>query len=622
MLIERPTIAADEALNGYLLRLAECNGLMGIQHLLEPAQVKPRASYSAEQIARIANVLDYDRQPLLDANLTNSRAAHPDVNAQFAPAARLPVCPLCFAERPVIRREWLNVLTPVCTKHGVLLVDQCNVCETPMTWRRASLSRCDCGADLMENEPVEAPAFTRALSCAVHGHDQATDTNTLLPAPLVDQGSDQSDHLAWFLTCHATDPGGFKVMKRPRPINTEEAVSLLETHLAPVFANWPAGMQQLLSDIDAASPHHSSGVSKQLGSWYRELHRNFGQDRFQWLHDEVAQFVAEHLVLTVNDRVTRIPTFFGEIKGWLSVVEAARIIGVGSERLRDALRHGDVEGEVRHGGPTRDFGFIRRHVVEKLRQSRNRYVDALHARTLLDVSKRQLKRLVEVGGVIYHDEDNRPALVDAPYLAEELRELIERIESRHQSWPSKKHGAPIVLGDIQAVRGRGEEYVLRAYRAILRGDVIPREVRKDAIGMSRFVFDEDELNVIALPNPHDVHMTLTQLCDMTGWKPESVHQWVAHGFLKAERIPNGAKMTTLIRVDDLVYFLSRHIILAVMAKESGTQSRELTFLLEHQGCDVHSFDYPSRRGKLGSIVRMEDMGILLQEVCRPDRFQG
>ena len=81
-------------------------------------------------------------------------------------------------------------------------------------------------------------------------------------------------------------------------------------------------------------------------------------------------------------------------------------------------------------------------------------------------------------------------------------------------------------------------------------------------------------------------------------------------------------MTTLIRVDDLVFFLSRHVIFAVMARECGTQSGDLVYLVENQGCDVHSFHYEGRRGKFGSIVALEDLGALLQEVCRPDRFRG
>ena len=45
-------------------------------------------------------------------------------------------------------------------------------------------------------------------------------------------------------------------------------------------------------------------------------------------------------------------------------------------------------------------------------------------------------------------------------------------------------------------------------------------------------------------------------------------------------------------------------------------------LIEGQGCEVHSFNYESRRGKFGSIVALEDLGALLQEVCQPDRFRS
>ena len=622
MLIERPSIAAGEALNGYFLRLAELNGLAGIRHLLEPLSIKTRAAYSVEQIARIASFLECDRQTLLDANLVNSRSARPGTNGLFAPDSRLPVCPICFAEEPIIRREWLNVMSPVCAKHGVRLVDHCSACAAPMTWRRIGLSQCDCGADLTTHAAVKGPEFATALSCTIHGHAIPEALSALLPAAFVRQGPDQSDSMAWFFACHAADPGGSRVMKRPRPANTDEAISFLETNLAPVFAQWPQGMHRLLTRIDAASPNQSAGVRRQLKNWYRGMVVNFDQSRFQWLHDEVAQFVAEHLAITINGRTSSIPPTFGEIKGWLSVAEAARVIGVAPERLRKALRDGEVAGEVRRGGADRDFAFLRRELVNEIRRQRAQYVEARRAMTILDVTKRQLKRLVDAGGVVHHEPADRPALVDAPYREEELQELLARIEARHQPWSTARHGSPIVLGEIQAVRGRGEDYVLRAYRAILRGDVVAREIRDGAIGMSRFVFDADELNVVALPNPHDARMTLTQFCDMTGWKDESVAKWVANGFLKAERIPNGPTMTTLIRVDDLVFFLSRYVIFAVMARECGAQSSDLVDLVESQGCEVHSFHHEGRRGKFGSIVALEDLGALLQEVCRPDRFRG
>ena len=51
-------------------------------------------------------------------------------------------------------------------------------------------------------------------------------------------------------------------------------------------------------------------------------------------------------------------------KGWLSVVEAVHAIGIAPERLRQALRDGEVEREVRRCGSDHDSCFIGREVVE------------------------------------------------------------------------------------------------------------------------------------------------------------------------------------------------------------------------------------------------------------------
>ena len=620
MLIELPSIEPDEALNGYLLRLAQRNGLGGIQQLLEPLAIKPRASYSPEQVGRVAHLLGVDRNRLAQANLVDSRTTRPEVNAQFAAASRLPVCPLCFADEPIVRVQWLNVMTPVCPRHGVRLVDRCGACGSPLTWRRLALSYCDCGNSLEDAAAAPAPTFSLAFTRAVYGFESNADDGLLPPKAFVGDGCIQADHLAWFLARYQADPGGTRVLKRPKPASTDEAIELLEFGLAPVFAEWPRGLERLLESIDASSPNHSAGIGKQLGNWYRILHRHFGPHRFGWLHEAVAQYVAAHLVLTINDRVTRIPKALRSISGWLAVTEAARMIGVAPERLRIALHNGDVEGRTRNGGSARDLGFLRRDVVERLRQCRSEYVEGRSAMALLQVSKRQLRRLVDAGGLIHHDAADRPVLVDAPYRVDEIQRLLSDIESRYRPWTSSRHGAAVDLDDIVAVRGRGEDYVLRAYRAIARGDVVPRDLCQDAVGMRRFVFDEEELNAIALPSPQDFRMTMTQLCDMTGWKHESVAKWIANGFLKAERFSNGATMTTVLRVDDLIHFLSRHVILSVLAKECGSQSSHLADLIESQGGEVHSFYGQTQRGKFGSILPLESLGALLQELCRPEKF--
>ena len=615
MLIAIPPIHDDEALNGYLLRLAEANGLEGIRHLLEPCDVKPRASYTAAQLAVIAAKLELDFDAMTKANLALGLGADPAHNARYAIGTRLAACPLCVAGDGYIRAEWLNFLSPVCAHHGVRLVDRCGECGAPLTWRRASLSGCDCGALISDYPSRSAPPFAWTFSAAIHGKQARAGAAVTMPGPFEHGEIEGRDHLAWFFACHAASPAGQHVMKRPLPSNTDEAIEILERDLAPVLGAWPEGLHALLRRIDEASPQRSAGIGKQLGTWYRGLHQHFEEDRFQWVRDEAAAFAAAHLALTFNGRVSRIPKPFGSIKGWLSVAEAARQIGVAPERLRGAISDGQVPGMVRSGGPERDFKFIRRPVVEALCEEKKRYVDARAAMRILGVNRRQFQRLLDAGGVQHRAAGDRPPLVDDPYCTDDLEALTAAIAARTSPWSRPRPDCEVRLADIVAARGRGEEYVLRAYQAIIRGDVAPRCIIDDGIGLGCFVFDRSEIEAIALPNPLESRMTLTQLCEVTGWKHESVAKWVSNGFLQAERIPNGATMATLISVEGLVRFLSRHVILAEMAHACDSQSRYLSDILEQAGCEVQSFQTDAGV-TIGSIASLADLGAMLQDTAR------
>lgn len=74
-------------------------------------------------------------------------------------------CPACLAEDvPYFRLIWRLTLFPTCTRHGVVLRDECPSCAAPVVPHRAALTRChECHGDLRAVIATEANASVLQL---------------------------------------------------------------------------------------------------------------------------------------------------------------------------------------------------------------------------------------------------------------------------------------------------------------------------------------------------------------------------------------------------------------------------------------------------------------------------
>jgi TniQ len=63
--------------------------------------------------------------------------------------ARTPICPCCIAESGYARVDWDLAPVTVCTRHHLVLRDECSLCGQAILWDRPALLLCEsCGADL------------------------------------------------------------------------------------------------------------------------------------------------------------------------------------------------------------------------------------------------------------------------------------------------------------------------------------------------------------------------------------------------------------------------------------------------------------------------------------------
>lgn len=585
MLIDKTTIKPGESLNGFLLRVAERNGMAQIKQLLAPFNIKPRISYSEEQVARIAAELEWDVEELLRVN-PRYGATVPRFNARFMPARRTALCPHCLKEADHLQTAWDNVLITACTKHKNLLVDRCPNCLQHLTHERVCVRYCDCGQDLAQIKTEQADPYLVAISAKLLG--QQVPELEYLPEGLRQQTPEDLDGFLWYLHCYSDIISTKQVMSRPYPSTTADAVRIMLSSIKPILEDWPQGFYRLLKNLEEKAEGDSAGISKQLGHWYRMLFTKYGSESFQWIHDAFARYVTEHFAGTLNARTSRIPRGLSQIKGWVSVSEAKIMLGVQGQRIRVALDNGDIEGIVRTHGPDRDYCFVRRADIERIKHARSAYWTGREVCRQLAITKTQLQRLVEAGAFSRYEADQRPPLVEADYLSTEVQGFMQKLEDSLESKLLKPENRKS-LSDILVSRAANAQQVLRVYQAVVRGELKPRDIIQEKTGLARFIFDADEINEVNAVDLGGTTLTMTQVCEITGWKADAVVQWVRAGLLPARHVPNGASKATLIRVDALVRFMQQYLVLAGVASAGGSKSKYLIQALEAAGCTPVSF---------------------------------
>lgn len=165
-LLIHPYPEKDEALAGYILRLAVANGYRRPSEILLLAGI----SYQGEKTLRSIQItssfikklsaVTCRPEPELESLSYRPEVAVTKSSYVMWGNCRMPlislrrskvcVCPICLTEKLYIRQAWDWDVLPLCLKHDCVLQDSCHVCGRPITRHRAKISLCSCGADFRD----------------------------------------------------------------------------------------------------------------------------------------------------------------------------------------------------------------------------------------------------------------------------------------------------------------------------------------------------------------------------------------------------------------------------------------------------------------------------------------
>jgi hypothetical protein len=233
----------SESWPGYLLRLAEANGLAGIGALARLAgTTKGRILVGEPRHILAALGVEHDgvphigaREDLVPRGASMMRQAKRSFNTA--------VCPACLRTDlvPVIRARWEFPMEVACHVHHVTLATRCPGCDRPLRVDRPQLLQCPCGFLLSKCRTAPAPTVVGQLQKLLGiDHLRATDLtfqcftdHEAAAMRLVERLSHQSRH---------GSKAGLEVPKKAagQRLKSDDLAAAEEW-----FADWPEGFKRL-----------------------------------------------------------------------------------------------------------------------------------------------------------------------------------------------------------------------------------------------------------------------------------------------------------------------------------------------------------------------------------------
>lgn len=167
----RPLPLAGESWRGYLLRLADENGLAPLVDLRlvggsERAVNDVAEAWLGQQYANagVTTVMPRLRRSGPASPRDEVRFGSQTIQPAYVRYQRCAVCPRCIASTGAVRATWELAAITVCVDHACWLVDQCPACEKSIKWRRQGVKLCSCGHDLSSIQTANAPSDVVALT--------------------------------------------------------------------------------------------------------------------------------------------------------------------------------------------------------------------------------------------------------------------------------------------------------------------------------------------------------------------------------------------------------------------------------------------------------------------------
>lgn len=587
----------------YMRRLSVRNGYGDWRSLVRATGVNPSLNALWKNKPTLADAFGLD-PAWLDGVMPPAAAGLGLHDPFFRRTSSDAVCPQCLAEADHLHHAWSHSLVSACPDHGSTLIDTCPSCEQALSDSRFDLASCDCGYPLHEATAPSASPFELWVSARLAG-----DMRPIKGLPEIGAPEDYIGlgKLLFSLAIRLDPSEKVKTGKTSRPHDLAQTRELIAS-VAPLFANWPQGFNTHVRDRLAAGNPAVFSPSGRLGAWYMALHSACRKaNAFAPLWTAFSDAMIDHFDGNLRGQRVITPSPDRE-RQFVSVAEAARLIGVSAPKLSTALRDGHVAGHFSKQGTAYTLALMHRSEVERIGAERSRWISASTASALLGVPPSVIAHLVGADLLASDDGWVKDILKGGPIEKASAETLLERLRSLVGP---REVAETLRFGQLIGRRTTDSKGIRRLYQAIASGEIRATGYTPGH-GLDGLTFATEEirryLGSVGLADG----MTLTQLEKTTGWKYEALSYWAQSGLLITIDVLLHGRSTRLVTNAALADFRRTWVPISDLAQALGTKSSALTAKIAQRGITIYGQLTLPSGAKRGGLLRLADLAALLQ----------
>lgn len=572
-LLIRPVLKVGEGSKGFLLRLAEANGIdIGVISNLGITFDIP--------ILKCLGYLPADSENIslekYEISLENTLVAHGKSWNHKVPR----FCPQCLQRDAYWRYEWEILFFDACHEHQVWLIDRCSECYQLLSWKRSSLMRCTCGADLRVQQAVPCPKAVVRLSRALS--HQVFVTNDELPFYIVAPiNLAQLQRFVRMLGTYGDSAVG--LMTKRLKANEELVNSWQLTSLAAeILDQWPKSFHMMLDSMQNRQGSISSGkLSGRFGNFYSLLYRAFKGPEFDFLRSEFELYVAENWRGSFGRRNRRLFENVHQRMAWIPANVARQILRISNYRLNDMVKDGLISREERLGKSGRKFTVVYRSDVDAAVKKLESELDLTAAANLLGLKKMRFASLFPM----LIPEARKTGVAGCPWAIP--RKIIDDLLHIAQQVPEIEMilEGQVTFSHVLRFWPWQDAVIAKLLLDVVLGALAPVARIKHQIGITGLVFSKLDLNhwyQVIRPERAN-YLSVPEVATRLLIKQEVAYFLVRKGLINSVVVRNGRFDESQVKQEELEAFTTNYQFGRDLARNVGTSSRALATQLSHLG---------------------------------------
>jgi hypothetical protein len=568
-LLVRPHPFRNEGPKGYLLRLAEDNYLtvgeiekLGVFYQLDILQ---KQGLLPDPLIYPELHITVDR---LTALLTKEARVW---NHQYAR-----YCPHCLKDEPYWRLGWELAFNDACHEHGIWLIDQCSSCGSRVDWKRESLLRCQCGADLRQESPGECPEAVRALSDILMR--KVVSPESTFNTPLEKLDIEETQRLVRYLGTYMSPMAG----KNPLKIKQASAMSaswMVTSIASEILSDWPNAFYASFEKIQNETAQEKS---RQLGSVfgraYHYLYRGLIGAAFNPVRDAFETWLSTTWRGGLAKRNKRLTTMMLKRATWIPMNIAGNELGVSYQRVKHLINSGVIEGEVHLSKAGRQFFMVRRDQLELAKDSLEDSIDMTMAGEMLGLNKKRVRLILTQ---LFPDARKRSLSDASPWnlSSTEVERLLE-IGNGIEKVSIPDEGC-ISLDHILRYWAWPNEDLVRFIIAVRSGEISPLHLLDGAKGISAWIFMEREVKAWRAKTiqGYGTWLTVDQVAKFLGINQQSTYELFRKQLIRGDTLHNQPRGGIRVKRTEVEHFKETYAFCTEIAQQLGVSPNKAIALL-------------------------------------------